>query len=94
MVRGRLEPLRSKLGKAGLRRLAVAIRSAVGIETLVWLTDVAGLTRDQAANLMQWTAESRLQHTISSPVGDERSSARRPARRGGKSVPRRMRRTP
>jgi AcrR family transcriptional regulator len=79
-----LEPLRAELGKAGLRRLAIAIRSAVGIETLVWLTDVAGLTRDQAAELMQWTAQSQLQHTISSPIGDQGSSARQPKRRGGK----------
>ena len=28
-----------------VHRLAVAIRSAVGIEALVWLTDVAGLSR-------------------------------------------------
>ena len=37
-----LAPLRPQLGPAGVRRLAIAVRSAVGIESLVWLTDVAG----------------------------------------------------
>ncbi len=76
-----LEPLRAELGEAGLRRLAIAIRSAVGIETLVWLTDVAGLTRDQAAELMQWTAESQLQHTMSRPVDETSSTRQLPPRR-------------
>ena len=38
-----LEPLGERLPADELHRLAVAIRSAVGIEALVWLTDVAGL---------------------------------------------------
>ncbi|MDP9116617.1 MAG: TetR family transcriptional regulator [Actinomycetota bacterium] len=67
-----LEPLRAELGNAALHRLAIAIRSAVGIEALVWLTDVAGLTRDQAADLMQWTALSQLHHAMSSPAGHGR----------------------
>ncbi len=37
-----LAPLRPRLGPAGVHRLAVTVRSAVGIESLVWLTDVAG----------------------------------------------------
>ena len=40
-----LEPLQGELSSAELRRLVLAIRSACGIEALVWLTDVAGLTR-------------------------------------------------
>ena len=38
-----LAPLRSRLDDAELHRLAVAVRSAAGIEALVWLTDIAGL---------------------------------------------------
>lgn len=59
-----LEPLRAELGGDGLRRLAVAIRSAVGIESLVWLTDVAGLSRDEATDLMRWSARALLQAAI------------------------------
>lgn len=56
-----LEPLRAELTDSGLRRLVLAIRSAVGVEALVWLTDVAGLSRDEAADLMSWSAQSLLQ---------------------------------
>ena len=53
-----LEPARAQLGDDGLRRLVLAIRTATGIEALIWLTDIAGLTRDEAASLMRWSATS------------------------------------
>ncbi|MFC7487121.1 TetR family transcriptional regulator [Knoellia sp. CPCC 206453] len=55
-----LEPLHAELGEAGVRRVALAVRSAIGIEALVWLTDVAGQTRDEAADTMRWSARSML----------------------------------
>jgi len=51
-----LAPLRPQLPEPELRRLVLAIRSAVGIEALVWLTDVAGLSRDEAVEVMRWSA--------------------------------------
>jgi AcrR family transcriptional regulator len=59
-----LEPLRLRLGPAGLRKLAVAVRSATGIESLVWLTDVAGLSREEAAGLMLWSAQAVLNQAM------------------------------
>jgi hypothetical protein len=53
-----LEPVRPQLGDAGVRRLVLAIRSAVGIEALVWLVDVAGLSRREALKQMEWSARS------------------------------------
>ena len=55
-----LAPLRGQLEQSALRRLALAIRSACGIEALVWLTDVAGLSRQEAAALMRWSALALL----------------------------------
>lgn len=55
-----LAPLADELGESGIRRLAIAIRSAIGIESFVWLTDVAGLTRAEAVNTMRWSARSML----------------------------------
>jgi AcrR family transcriptional regulator len=55
-----LEPLRGELGDGGVHQLALAIRSAVGIESLVWLTDVAGLSRHEAIDLMRWSARALL----------------------------------
>jgi AcrR family transcriptional regulator len=48
------------LGHEGVRRLAIAIRSAIGIESFVWLTDVAGLSSADAVETMRWTARSLL----------------------------------
>lgn len=53
-----LSPLRTQLSDAELRRLVLAIRSATGIEALVWLTDVAGLSREEAAEVMRWSASA------------------------------------
>ena len=53
-----LAPAVPQLGKAGVRRLAIAVRSAVGIESFVWLVDVAGLSRDQAADVMVSNAQA------------------------------------
>jgi hypothetical protein len=43
-----------------VHRLALAVRSATGIEALVWLTDVAALPRDEALALMRWSAHALL----------------------------------
>jgi AcrR family transcriptional regulator len=59
-----LAPLRGRVERAELRRLVLAIRSACGIEALIWLTDVAGLSRDRAAELMRWSALALLRSTL------------------------------
>ena len=59
-----LEPLRGTVPDADLHRLVLALRSAVGIEALVWLTDVAGLSRPRAAELMRWSAHALLRATL------------------------------
>jgi hypothetical protein len=55
-----LESSSSWLSADDRHRLAIAIRSAVGIEALVWLTDVAGLDRGPATELMRWSAQALL----------------------------------
>jgi AcrR family transcriptional regulator len=59
-----LAPLRGRLPRSMFRRVVLAIRSACGIEALVWLTDVAGLSRKQAAELMRWSALALLQAAL------------------------------
>jgi AcrR family transcriptional regulator len=59
-----VEPLEPKLGASGVQRLARAIRSAIGIEALVWLTDIGGLTREEAAATMRWSALSMLEAAV------------------------------
>jgi hypothetical protein len=55
-----LAPLRGELSEPEIHRLALAIRSAIGIEALAWLTDVAGLSRPEAVEVMTWSARAML----------------------------------
>lgn len=59
-----LEPLEPRLGASGVQRLARAVRSAIGIEALVWLTDIGGLKREEAAATMRWSALSMLEAAL------------------------------
>ena len=69
-----LDPLRPRLSRSAFRRLVLAIRSACGIEALVWLTDVAKLSRPEAAELMRWSALALLRAAQAEP----QARARRP----------------
>lgn len=53
-----LAPLRPSLGDDDLHRLALAIRATFGIESLVWLVDVAGISRPDAVALMRESART------------------------------------
>lgn len=59
-----LEPLRGQLSEQAVERLVYAIRAAAGIEALVWLTDIAGLSREKAKDLMMWSARALLQSAL------------------------------
>jgi AcrR family transcriptional regulator len=59
-----LAPLRGQLTDAEIHRLALSVRSAVGIESLVWLTDIAGLTRAEAAERMLFSARALFLQTL------------------------------
>ncbi len=61
-----LEPLTGDLGADGVRRLAVAVRAVSGIEALVWLTDVAGMSRDEAVEQMVWSAVALVRRATTS----------------------------
>jgi AcrR family transcriptional regulator len=55
-----LAPLADDIGDDAVHALAVAMRSSIGIEAYVWLTDVAGLSPDDATAVMRWSARSSL----------------------------------
>jgi AcrR family transcriptional regulator len=69
-----LAPLQGRLRPSLLRRLILAIRSACGIEALVWLTDVAGLSRREASELMRWSGLALLRAALAEADERERSS--------------------
>lgn len=53
------------LSPRDVRRLAIAIRAATGVEALVWMTDVAGLSRREAAQIMRSSARALLESALS-----------------------------
>jgi hypothetical protein len=59
-----LLPLRGRLSDETIHRLALAVRATIGIEALVWLTDVAQLSRAEAADLMRWSARALLRTAL------------------------------
>lgn len=59
-----LAPLQGEMTDQEIHRLVLAIRSATGIESLVWLTDVGGFSRDEAIASMRWTAGALLSQAM------------------------------
>lgn len=59
-----LAPLREQMPAQAQTRLVLATRSAVGIEALVWLKDVAGLSTEDAVATMRWSAHALLQASL------------------------------
>jgi AcrR family transcriptional regulator len=70
-----LAPLQGRMAEAHLRRLVLAIRTAVGIEALVWLTDIAGLSREEAVDLMRWSARGLLHSALAEHASGNGSTA-------------------
>jgi AcrR family transcriptional regulator len=61
-----LAPLRGRVPEPELRRLVLAIRATIGIEALVWLTDIAGLSREQAVDIMRSSARTLVRAAVAS----------------------------
>jgi AcrR family transcriptional regulator len=59
-----LAPLRQSRPDVDVHRLAVAIRSATGIESLIWLRDIAGQSRAEAAETVRGTAQALLESAL------------------------------
>jgi AcrR family transcriptional regulator len=70
-----LEGVRADFTDAQFRQLVLSIRATIGIEALVWLVDVAGLSRDDAVALTRWSAQALLQRATSIAPPAPRMSA-------------------
>ena len=66
-IREALAPLEDTLDESQLGALARALRATAGIEALVWLTDIGGLSREAARDLMRWSAQALLDAAVDSP---------------------------
>ena len=59
-----LTPMRDSIPADEMRTLVLAIRATLGIEALVWLTDIGGLTREEAVELMRTSARTLLRSAL------------------------------
>lgn len=59
-----LSPLRGRMPEPELRRLVLGIGATLGIEAFVWLTDMAGLSREEAAEVMRSNARELLRSAL------------------------------
>ena len=59
-----LDGLRGPLSDEELHRLVLSIRAATGIEALVWLTDIGGLSRHEAVGVMRWSARALMERAV------------------------------
>ncbi len=59
-----LDGLRNDFTEQQFRQLVLSIRATIGIEALVWLVDVAGLSRDDSVALTRWSAQALLTRAL------------------------------
>ncbi len=64
-----LSPLTDEMQSEAVRRLAIAIRAAIGIEPLVWLIDVAGVSRKEAIEILRSSARAILRAALRLELG-------------------------
>jgi AcrR family transcriptional regulator len=71
-----LEPIQDQLTRRQFDDLVHAIGATIGIEPLVWLTDMAGVDRQRASTLMQWSARTLLQAALDGDLPPAKKSRR------------------
>ncbi len=59
-----LSPLGERMPEGELRRLVLGIGATLGIEALVWLTDMGGLSREEAVEVMRSNARTLLRSAL------------------------------
>ena len=59
-----LSPLEGRMPEGELRRLVYGIGATLGIEAFVWLTDMAGLSREEAVEVMRSNARTLLRAAL------------------------------
>jgi AcrR family transcriptional regulator len=59
-----LSPLGERMPEGELRQLVLGIGATLGIEALVWLTDMAGLSREEAVEVMRSNARTLLRSAL------------------------------
>jgi AcrR family transcriptional regulator len=72
-----LAPLRGRIDEDELRRLVHGIGATLGIEAFVWLTDIARLSREDAAAIMRSNALGLLRSALADSAMNDRYQKQR-----------------
>ncbi|MDJ0336116.1 TetR family transcriptional regulator [Salinibacterium sp. G-O1] len=72
-----LDPLIPQLGVDGVHKVAVGVRAVAGIEALVWLVDIAGMTKGDAVEQMVWSSIAVLRRALSESPASQVQTRRR-----------------
>jgi AcrR family transcriptional regulator len=77
-----LEGVQVDLSDEQFCQLVLSVRATIGIEAIVWLVDVAGLSRNDAVALTRWSAQALLQRatTVPPPTPSRPRRQARPSR--------------
>jgi len=62
-----LDGLAGDISSEELHQLVLSIRATIGIEAIVWLVDVAGMSRNDAVALTRWSAQALLERAANVP---------------------------
>ena len=63
-----LDPIRDQIPTDQFRRLVHAIAVAIGIEAIIVLVDLAGLSRTEALDVIRWSARALLRSALAAPA--------------------------
>ena len=69
-----IQPLRARLGGAAYARLVSALTLTIGIEALLVLRDIRGLSAAQAVQVSHWMARALLKQSLAERNAEQRRS--------------------
>jgi AcrR family transcriptional regulator len=87
-----VEPLRARLGAKAYNRLVSALTLCGGIEALLVLRDIRGLSERDAIEVSQWAARAMLRQSLSELEEAERPAGGKNRRETGSAMTQRRRR--
>ncbi|MEO6075545.1 MAG: TetR/AcrR family transcriptional regulator [Dokdonella sp.] len=73
-IEAAVEPLRARLRPAAYARLVSAYALCTGIEALLVLRDIRGLTAEQAVQTSQWMAQALLKQSLAEHNAEKRQT--------------------
>jgi AcrR family transcriptional regulator len=82
-----LAPARDKIDPETFSKLSKALTLMLGIDPIVVMQDIAGATREQALDALEWSARALVLSALGSRVSARRAGPRPPAEKRGRRRP-------